>query len=340
MVITETWLDNAVPDAAIELAGRSVYRADRTADSGKNKGGGVCIYINNDWCISVDIIRSHCSLDIEYLSLKCRPFYTPREFTAIVITAVYIPPRANVKLVLEELNEAINSQLDAYPEGAVIVAGDFNHVDLKTVMPKLYTSIHFPTRDNNILDQVYTNIPRAYKGAPQGCVLSPALFTLFTHDCKSIHSSSNTIVKFADDTTIVGRISGNNESHYREDVQHPNQMINGEEVERVNDIKFLGLHITKDLTWTINTSHLVKKAQQRLFFLRKLKKAKVPTQLLVNFYRSTIESILCYCITVWYSSCTAENRQALTRTVKTAQRIIGIKLPNLDMIYEPPTKAS
>lgn len=69
-------------------------------------------------------------------------------------------------LALEELHEAINRQLNAYLEGAVIVAGDFNHVDLKTVMPKLDTSIHFPTRDNNILDQVYTNIPRAYKAAP------------------------------------------------------------------------------------------------------------------------------------------------------------------------------
>ncbi|KAI3360621.1 hypothetical protein L3Q82_002487 [Scortum barcoo] len=38
---------------------------------------------------------------------------------------------------------------------------------------------------------------------PQGCVLSPALFTLFTSDCSTIHST-NTIVKFADDTTVVG----------------------------------------------------------------------------------------------------------------------------------------
>ncbi|KAI3359430.1 hypothetical protein L3Q82_002934 [Scortum barcoo] len=35
-------------------------------------------------------------------------------------------------------------------------------------------------------------------GTPQGCVLSPALFTLFTSDCSAIHST-NTIVKFADD---------------------------------------------------------------------------------------------------------------------------------------------
>ena len=77
----------------------------------------------------------------------------------------------------------------------------------------------------------------------------------------------------------------------------------------------------------------MKKAQQRLFFLRKLKKAKVSTQLLVNIYRSTIESMLCHCAIVWYSSCTAENSRDLTQVVKTAQRIVGIKLPELDSVY-------
>ena len=38
-------------------------------------------------------------------------------------------------------------------------------------------------------------------GAPQGCVLSPLLYSLFTHDCVAKHS--NTIIKFADDTTVV-----------------------------------------------------------------------------------------------------------------------------------------
>ncbi|KAK3514964.1 hypothetical protein QTP86_005044 [Hemibagrus guttatus] len=107
-------------------------------------------------------------------------------------------------------------------------------------------------------------------------------------------------------------------------------------VDKLNNLgltKFLGLHITKDLTWTINTTYLVKKAQQRLFFLRKLKKAKVPYQLLVNIYRSTIESILCPCITVWYTSCTTENRRHLARIIKAAQKIVGTKLPNLEMVY-------
>ncbi len=45
-------------------------------------------------------------------------------------------PRANAKMALEELHNIINSQMNAYPEGAVIIAGDFNRTDLKTVMPE------------------------------------------------------------------------------------------------------------------------------------------------------------------------------------------------------------
>lgn len=47
--------------------------------------------------------------------------------------------------------------------------------------------------------------------SPQGCVLSPLLFTLYTHDCSPSHPS-NTIIKFAEHTTIVGLISGGDES--------------------------------------------------------------------------------------------------------------------------------
>ncbi|TKS65504.1 RNA-directed DNA polymerase from mobile element jockey [Collichthys lucidus] len=55
-------------------------------------------------------------------------------------------------------------------------------------------------------------------GSPQSCVLSPLLYSLYTHDCAPVHHS-NTIVKFADDTTVVGLISGGDESAYREEVE-------------------------------------------------------------------------------------------------------------------------
>ena len=50
-------------------------------------------------------------------------------------------------------------------------------------------------------------------GAPQGCMLSPLLYSLSTHDCMARHDT-NTIIKFTDDTTVVGLITDNNETAY------------------------------------------------------------------------------------------------------------------------------
>lgn len=172
-------------------------------------------------------------------------------------------------------------------------------------------------------------------------MLSPLLFTLLTHDCTTTHTSSH-IVKFADDTTLVGLITKGDETHYREEVhlltkwcsnnnlllnvsktkeiamdfrkghfEHPPLTIDGAAVERVGSTKFLGVHICEDLSWTTNTTSLVKKAQQRLYFLRKLKKASAPPPILSTFYRGTIESTLTSCITVWGGSCTEKPCSAL-----------------------------
>ena len=55
-------------------------------------------------------------------------------------------------------------------------------------------------------------------GVPQGCVLSPIPYSLFTHGCTAEHSS-NTIIKFPDDATIMGLITHNRETAYREEVR-------------------------------------------------------------------------------------------------------------------------
>ena len=67
--------------------------------------------------------------------------------------------------------------------------------------------------DNNTSTTLILNT-----GAPQGCVLSSLLYSLFTHDCMARHDSS-TIIKFANDTTVVGLKTDNDETAYREEVR-------------------------------------------------------------------------------------------------------------------------
>ncbi|CAJ1076957.1 uncharacterized protein LOC125983400 [Xyrichtys novacula] len=782
LLFTETWLHPLIPDSAAELTGYTMQRQDRTQSSGKTRGGGLCMYVNNSWCTNTVTVDSHCSPDLEYVSVKCRPFYLPREFSVVILTAVYIPPDANAKVASNHLHSSIGSQESKYPDAVHIVAGDFNHADLKTVLPKFYQHVKCTTRGDKTLDKVYSNIKLGYRakplphlgqsdhlslllipayaplrkstptitktvttwpdgasqqlqdcldrtnwevflhhdleiftgsvlgyiqhciatvtvekqiriypnqkpwmtrevqqllrerntafrsgdqvlysaaradlkrgvkgaksdyrrrieahlesnnsrqvwqgvqqltnykstlgaaegeaslaeelntffarfeveppkaatphpmvhsnftltehevrrtlravdprkaagpdgvpgrvlrdcaeqlagvftrifnqslaessvppclkssiivplpkkpqisslndyrpvaltpvvmkcfeklvrghitshlpksldvrghitshlpksldphqfayranrstedaiasalhaalshleqqgsyvrmlfvdyssafntilphklvnlgiphptciwinsfltcrtqrvrvghhtstalslstGSPQGCVLSPLLFTLYTHDCVPTHHN-NTFVKFADDTTVVGLISGADESAYRNEVEHlaawcgENNLqlntaktkelvidyrriktditpliIGGDCVEQVSDFRFLGVQIEEGLTWTVNTTQVIKKAQQRLHFLRVLRKNNITQRLLVSFYRCSIEAILTYCICVWFNSCTVAQRKALQQVVNTAQRIVGCPLPSLDDLH-------
>ncbi len=200
-------------------------------------------------------------------------------------------------------------------------------------------------------------------GAPQSCVLSPLLYSLYTHDCIATHTS-NVIVKFADDTTVIGLITDNDETAYREEVstltkgcqenhlslnidktkelvvdyrrqsrEHTPITIDKTPVERVSSFKFLGVHITEDLTWSAHTDAVLKKAHQRLFFLRRLRKFGTSPRVLRSFYTCTVESILTGCITAWFGNSTTGKRRALQRVVRTARHIVGGELPSLQDIY-------
>ncbi len=156
-------------------------------------------------------------------------------------------------------------------------------------------------------------------GAPQGCALSPLLYSLYTHDCLSLNVSKTKelIVDF----------------RKRQQRPYTPLMISGTPVERVSSFKYLGVNISEDLTWTTHIQTQVKKARQRLYHLRQLRKFRVSPAILKTFYSGAIESVLTQCISVWYGNSSNQDCKALQRVVRLAERISGSTLPSLQGIY-------
>eukprot|EP00061_Rhincodon_typus_P011117 g35905.t1 len=82
---------------------------------------------------------------------------------------------------------------------------------------------------------------------------------------------------------------------------------------------------------TISEDVAVKKAQQRLFFLRQLRKFSKSIWILTSFYRYTTESILSGCITAWYSNCSSQGHKKLHKVVCTAQTMTEANLPSTEI---------
>jgi len=198
--------------------------------------------------------------------------------------------------------------------------------------------------------------------APQGCVLSPLFFSLCTNDCTSKDPSVK-LLKFADDTTLIGLMQDGCESAYRQEVKElavwcslnnmelntlncgddrghqekppcsPPLTIMNSTVTAVESFRFLGTTISQELKWVNHIESIVKKAQQRLHFLLQLRKFNLPQELLKQFYSAIIESVLCTSITVNFSSATKSDLKRLQRAVRTTERIIGTTLPTLQELY-------
>ena len=207
-------------------------------------------------------------------------------------------------------------------------------------------------------DMIITNT-----GAPQGCVLSPLLFTLYTSDCRC-NGQNTQLFKYADDTALVGRCVNTDvnyrnevthfvnwcESNYLElDVQKTKEMIidfqkspaehiplciNNENVEIVKEYKYLGTIIDNSFNFNKNVDVIFKKTQSRMYFVRQLIKLKINVKILNLFYSSILQSVICFSIVCWYGNCSVDSKLKLSRVIRNCEKLGVMDTIPLQDLYE------
>lgn len=73
---------------------------------------------------------------------------------------------------------------------------------------------------------------------------------------------------------------------------------NSEHIQFIDEVRFLGLHFDKDLSWKNHIEHLITKINKYSFLIRNLKDV-VPIEVLLNIYYAYVESNLRYGIIIW-----------------------------------------
>lgn len=166
-----------------------------------------------------------------------------------------------------------------------------------------------------------------YFGVPQGTILGPLLFLLYINDmCKVIRKSK--ISLFADDALLF--VCGKDLNVLKSDIEHDlnrlctwlqvnklklnasktkcmvinsefcvNLKINGDDIEQVEEIKYLGVKLDSKLNFNSHLAYIASKISMKIAFLKRIRK-NITVICAVNIYNTTIKPHFEFCSTILF----------------------------------------
>ena len=205
----------------------------------------------------------------------------------------------------------------------------------------------------------WRNVPA---GVPLGTKLRPWLFILMIDD---INTSNTELWKYVDYTTIAECVDKKENSRIQSDVEEliakSNQnkfqlneskckelriwfaksavdfapiVINGKATEVVSTVKSIGLNISSDLLRNCHVAEISKKVASRLYFLKQLKRANIPSKDLLIFYLTCIRPVTEYACPVFHNAIPAYLSAELEQLQRRAMRIIFPFVPYSDALHQ------
>ena len=197
------------------------------------------------------------------------------------------------------------------------------------IIQSYLTNRFFMVKVNNEMSHLY----EIFSGVPQGSVLGPVLYLIFTAD---LPLSANTYTAtFADDTVIMAkskypntasdllqenlksveewmklwRIKANElkSSHITFTLKRgtcPKVKLNGNDLPQNNEVKYLGIHLDEKLTWQ---SHIMNKRKQLGIKLRSMiwllgRTSKLSLENKILIYKAILKPVWTYGIQLWGSA--------------------------------------
>ena len=151
--------------------------------------------------------------DFESIWITANPPALPRDNPNLTVGAIYHPPQSDHRAMNEHIACSLDKILSVHPSTGLIVTGDFNQLPEWTIKSsfKLKQVVDFATRENAILDKLFTNLDKFYlppQKAPQigksdhfSIVFSPRISvaydrgnTVLQQSCTMGNNEKNTFV--------------------------------------------------------------------------------------------------------------------------------------------------